>query len=269
MADWGKITQRGNVSDRRGVLLGVGGGLGAAGIGLTLLFTYLSGGDVLGTLLNIASQETVTPNQEDAVQFEGQDPYEEFAATVLGSTDEYWTRELNTQGITYTPSKLVLFRGRTQSACGGAASMVGPHYCPSDSTIYLDETFFAELQLRLGAKGGDVAEAYVIAHEVGHHVQNELGILEASASNAASVAVELQADCLAGLWLGSLKSASVLNEGETREALDAASTVGDDNIQERTEGEVQPESWTHGSSQQRVAAFTSGYNGTGLKSCLK
>ena len=269
MADWGKLSKRGNVSDRRGVSLGMGGGLGAAGIGLTLLFTYLSGGDVLGTLLNIAAQETVTPNQEDTAKFEGQDPYEEFAATVLGSTDEYWTREFNAQGKTYTPSKLVLFRQRTQSACGGAASMVGPHYCPSDSVIYLDETFFAELQSRLGAKGGDVAEAYVIAHEVGHHVQNQLGLLDTAANNTASVATELQADCFAGLWLGSLKNEGVLDEGEIQEALDAASSVGDDNIQQRTDGDVQPESWTHGSSEQRIGAFTAGYNGNGLQSCLE
>jgi len=146
--------------------------------------------------------------------------------------------------------------------------MVGPHYCPLDSVIYLDETFFGELQSRLGAAGGDVAEAYVIAHEVGHHVQNELNLLDASRSNAASVEVELQADCFAGLWLGSLKSEGVLEEGETREALDAASTVGDDNIQKRTEGEIQPESWTHGSSEQRKNAFTAGYNGAGLQSCI-
>lgn len=268
MADWSKITKRGNVSDRRGTSLGIGGGLGVAGIGLTLLFTYLSGGDLLGTFINIASQEAMNPSQEDAAQFEGQDPYEEFAATVLGSTDDFWIQELNKKGITYTPPELVLFRGRTQSACGGAASMVGPHYCPLDSVIYLDETFFAELESRLGAQGGDVAEAYVIAHEVGHHVQNELNLLDASETNAASVATELQADCFAGLWLGSLKSEGVLEEGETREALDAASSVGDDNIQKRLEDEVQPELWTHGSSEQRMDAFTAGYNGAGLESCL-
>lgn len=268
MADWKKITQRGNVSDRRGSPLAIGGGIGVAGVGLMLLFTYLSGGDVLGTFLNIASQDALTPNQQDVAQFEGQDPYEEFITTVLGSADQYWTNELSTQGITYTPPELVLFRDSTQSACGGASAMVGPHYCPLDSVIYLDERFFTELQSRLGAEGGDVAEAYVIAHEVGHHVQNKLKLLNASDSNATSVALELQADCFAGLWLGSLKDEDVLEEGEVREALDAASTVGDDNIQKRTGGEVQPESWTHGSSEQRVAAFNSGYNGTGLQSCI-
>jgi predicted metalloprotease len=146
--------------------------------------------------------------------------------------------------------------------------MVGPHYCPLDSKIYLDETFFAQLQTRLGAQGGDVAEAYVMAHEVGHHVQNELGILNVSEDNEGSIATELQADCFAGLWLGSLKSEGILEEGEIREALDAASTVGDDNIQQRTQGEIQPESWTHGSSEERVQWFTAGYNGAGMESCM-
>lgn len=268
MADWNKIGQRGSVSDRRGNRMAIGGGLGVAGVGLTLLITYLSGGDVLGTFLNIASQEALTINQEDTTQYEGVDSYEQFVSTVLGSTDEYWTQQLQTQGATYTKPELVLFRGQTQSACGGAASMIGPHYCPLDSMIYLDETFFDELQTKLGAQGGDVAEAYVIAHEVGHHVQNELGLLGTSQNNEASVATELQADCFAGLWLGSLKNEGVLQDGEIKEALDAASTVGDDNIQERVRGEIQPESWTHGSSEQRTEAFTAGYNGTEIQSCI-
>jgi len=268
MANWNKIGQRGNVQDRRGAPLAIGGGLGIAGIGLTLLLTYFSGGDLLGTFLNIAAQDASTINREDTAQFEGQDSYEEFVATVLGSTDEYWAREFAENGREYTKAELVLFRDRTQSACGGAASVIGPHYCPIDSIIYLDETFFEELRSTFGAEGGDVAEAYVIAHEVGHHVQNELGVLGASESNAASIQTELQADCFAGLWLGSLKGQAVFEEGEIREALDAASTVGDDNIQRRTQGEVQPESWTHGSSEERVNAFNAGYNGTGLESCV-
>lgn len=268
MADWSKIKSRGNVQDRRASPMALGGGLGVAGIGVTLLLTYLAGGDVLGTFLNIASQEAVNVNTADTTQYEGQDPYEEFATTVLGSTDEYWSTEFNKHLKSYTPAELVLFRGRTQSACGGAQSMIGPHYCPIDSIIYLDETFFTEMKSYLGAEGGDVAEAYVIAHEVGHHVQNELGILDGNESNEASVATELQADCFAGLWLGSIKSEGVLEENEIREAMDAASTVGDDNIQNRTQGEIRPESWTHGSSKERVTAFTNGYNGSGLESCL-
>jgi uncharacterized protein len=270
MANWNKIGSRGNVSDRRGSPLAIGGGMGIVGVGAVLLFTYLTGGDVLGTFMNMASEGQLGAlTTEDTTQYEGEDSYETFVSTVLGSTDEYWDNEFGGAGETYTPPELVLFRGGTQSACGGASSMVGPHYCPIDSKIYLDETFFNELETRLGAEGGDVAEAYVIAHEVGHHVQNELGLLGGNETNQASVATELQADCLAGAWLGSLKNEGILEDGEIREALDAASTVGDDNIQKRIQGEVQPESWTHGSSEQRIASFDRGYNGTGIESCIE
>src|SRR5690606_16272008 len=136
-----------------------------------------------------------------------------------------------------------------------------------DSTIYIDETFFDELSARLGAEGGDVAEADVSAHEVGHHVQNELGLLTFEGGSEVTVAPELQADCFAGLWLGSPKGSGVLEETEIREALDAASAVGDDNIQRRSGNDVQPESWTHGSSEERMAAFQAGYNGSGMASC--
>lgn len=264
MAQWDKISQRGNVTDRRGIGMG---GLGVAGIGVALLVTYLTGGDVLGTLLNIAVNEGANVSTEDAAQFEGEDSYETFASTVLGSTDAYWNQQLEAQQVTYQPPELVLFRGQTTSACGGASAMSGPHYCPLDATIYIDETFFDELSTRLGAEGGDVAEAYVIAHEVGHHVQNELGLLTFSGGNEASVAQELQADCFAGLWLGSLKGSGVLAPEEIREALDAASSVGDDNIQRRTSGEVHPESWTHGSSEERTSSFLRGYDGSSIASC--
>ncbi len=265
MAQWDKISQRGNVTDRRG--LGMGG-LGVAGIGVTLLVTYLTGGDMLSALLNIAVNEsTSVVSTEDAAQFEGEDTYETFVSTVLGSTDNYWNQQFQAQQAVYQAPELVLFRGRTTSACGGASALSGPHYCPLDSIIYIDETFFDELRSRLGATGGDVAEAYVIAHEVGHHVQNELGSLTFEGGNEASVAQELQADCYAGLWLGSLKGSGVLAPEEIREALDAASSVGDDNIQRRTSGEVQPESWTHGSSEDRMAWFLRGYDGSGIGSC--
>jgi predicted metalloprotease len=151
-----------------------------------------------------------------------------------------------------------------------ASSQVGPHYCPYDKKIYLDETFFDALVTELGASGGDVAEAYVIAHEVGHHVQNELGTLEAvnqSQDSEASINIELQADCFAGLWANSIKSAGVFDAGEIKEAMDAAAAVGDDHIQETVRGRVNPETWTHGSSEQRVKAFNTGYETGDLTSC--
>ncbi len=160
----------------------------------------------------------------------------------------------------------MLFRTATQSGCGTATSDVGPHYCPADSTIYLDETFFEELQRRFGAEGGDVAEAYVISHEVGHHVQNELGIMDdirSGSSGAAredSINLELQADCFAGVWANSVSQIGVIGPGEIKEAIDAAEAVGDDRIQKSVTGQVNPETWTHGSSVQRAQWFNAGYN---------
>jgi uncharacterized protein len=193
-----------------------------------------------------------------------------FTETVLGSNDDLWAAIFAENGLTYAPPTLVLFREATGSACGGADARVGPHYCPLDETIYLDETFFGELQSRFGAEGGDVAEAYVIAHEVGHHVQNELDIMDevqtmqqqtsGSERNQLSVALELQADCFAGVWANSIRDAGVFLPGEIEEAMDAAAAVGDDRIQETVQGRVTPENWTHGSSEDRVAWFTAGFD---------
>lgn len=268
MADWGKILSRGNVTDRRGI-----GGLAGGGIVTMVLLmgvTYLMGGNPLDILLQTdpaVLQSAINP--EDKTQYEGQDEYEVFVSTVLGSNNDYWREAFQQQNKTYTEPQLILFRGQTNSACGGAASLVGPHYCPEDNTIYLDETFFEQLTTRLGAEGGDVAEAYVIAHEVGHHVQNLLGRLGGSTSNEASIATELQADCFAGLWAGSLRTSGVFAEGEINEAIDAAAAVGDDSIQQKTQGDVQPETWTHGSSADRVSAFNTGYAADSLTSCTQ
>ncbi len=270
MALWDKLGSVGNVEDRRGLGAGaIGGGLGIAGVVITLALNYfgiavdpslvtntlnqLTGGD--------ASQQTGVQPEE----FRGQDDYEKFAATVLGSTNDTWRDIFSQNGETYQEPKLVLFRGGTQSACGGAVSQVGPHYCPADSTIYLDETFFEELKA-LGGSSEDVAQAYVIAHEVGHHVQNISGQL-ASGTNEESVATELQADCYAGIWAYSVKRLGVFEENEIQEALDAAAAVGDDRIQKQTGQRVNPESWTHGSSEQRVAAFKAGYANGSVSSC--
>jgi predicted metalloprotease len=191
-----------------------------------------------------------------------------FVSTVLGSVNDTWENVFAQNNLTYEEPKLVLFRGSTQSSCGGAVDYVGPHYCPEDETIYLDETFFDELTTRLGAQGGDVAEAYVIAHEVGHHAQNELGIFDrAGSSNEDSIRLELQADCFAGLWAYSIKDLGVLEQNEINEAIDAARSVGDDRIQAQTTGRVNPEKWTHGSSAQRTQAFNTGFSSGNLASC--
>lgn len=263
MALWEKISSRGNVDDRRAATPLVGG-LGTLGVVAVLLFNYLATGetpqlqDVL-TQMQAAQQQTSRP-------IAATDDYKTFAATVLGSTNDTWRDVFKQSGKTYTEPKLVLFRSVTSSACGGASTEVGPHYCPEDQTIYLDETFFDVLTTQLQAEGGDVAEAYVIGHEVGHHVQNLLGILDEVAQketnqnkNELSVAVELQADCFAGVWAYSVARLGVFEQGEIREAIDAAAAVGDDHVQQTIEGRMTPENFTHGTSEQRVTWFNKGY----------
>jgi len=268
MAFWDKITSRGNVDDRRSVVSA--SGIGITGLLLLMGVTYLLGGNPLQVLLEQGPgqlQEQVS--EEDTSQYAGVDSYELFVSQVLGSTNDVWTTLFSTLSKQYRPTELVLFRNYTESGCGGANGVVGPHYCPTDEKVYLDETFFVELRDQLGAQGGDVAEAYVIAHEVGHHVQYQLGILDTEPmSNTQSIEVELQADCFAGLWAYSIKDQGVFEFGEINEAIDAAAAVGDDRIQERTEGKIQPETWTHGSSAERVGAFNEGYNNGSLSACL-
>lgn len=268
MAFWDKITSRGTVDDRRSAV--GASGLGITGVVLLMGVTYLLGGDPLAVLMQQGPALLQQPvSQQEAAQYKGEDPYELFASKVVGSTNDTWTRIFSKLNKQYEPAELVLFRNYTESGCGGAQSIVGPHYCPVDKKIYLDETFFKELQSKFGAKGGDVAQAYVIAHEVGHHVQHQLGTLgAASEDNKHSVAVELQADCFAGLWANSIKDAGVFEFGEIQQAIDAASAVGDDNVQAKTQGTITPETWTHGSSAQRVEAFHKGYDSGLLDQCL-
>lgn len=272
MARWDRISSRGNVQDRRG-LGGAGmaaGGIGGVGLIIYLLLSLLGGGSGLDQFID---QLAPAPEQQSGVQppeFQGDDDYQVFTETVLGSTDDTWTEIFEASDLEYRLPTLVLFRDSASSACGGATSAVGPHYCPLDETIYLDETFFDELTSRLGAEGGDVAEAYVIAHEVGHHVQNRLGLMEQvqnaqrqagsqAEANELSVRLELQADCFAGIWAYSIRDLGVFLPGEINEAMDAAAAVGDDRIQEAVQGRIDREGWTHGSAEQRVDWFTTGF----------
>jgi predicted metalloprotease len=200
-----------------------------------------------------------------------------FAGVVLAETEDAWKEEFSKVSKTYVPRKLVLFRNRVESACGRASSASGPFYCPPDSQVYLDLSFLDELSRNLGAKG-DFAGAYVIAHEIGHHVQNLLGIegefrakmrrMGEGERNRASVAIELQADCLAGIWAKHAENKNILETGDIAEALNAASAVGDDRLQKRSQGYVVPDSFTHGSSAQRQEAFQRGYQGGNLNACL-
>ena len=268
---WRRLERSSNVEDRRraGPMVAAGAvGLGIIGL---LLALFLGGGGEggLGDLLGGLAAPSQPAQQELPATEQETDDAGEFVKAILGTTETYWGGVFSGAGLSYEPPRLVLFTGSTNSGCGGASSLHGPHYCPLDRTIYVALDFFAELQRRFGASGGDFAEAYVIAHEVGHHVQKLLGISDEvdarqredrSNANEWSVALELQADCFAGKWAYSiLQRGNVLEAGDIEEGLDAAEAVGDDRIQASTQGRIDPESWTHGSSAQRVEWFTTGY----------
>lgn len=285
MAYWDKISERGNVQDRRshpGELTTISG-IGAVGIAAVILYNLVSGGSSNDMMQQIQIVQNLTGNTsqtnpgEELPEFKDSDSYEVFASTVLGSTTTLWNKLFDVSNKTYREPEIVLFRGGTDSGCGGAYSQAGPHYCPTDEKIYLDETFFNELTDRLGAQGGDVAEAYVIAHEVGHHVQNMLGTMDTvqsaqarypTKSNALSVALELQADCYAGIWAHSVRERGIFeNDNEINEAIDTAAAVGDDHIQQVTTGRIHHETWTHGSSEDRKKWFMRGYDTGDVRSC--
>lgn len=268
MANWNDITSSGDVEDRRGMggagLLAGGGGILAILItlGLNFLGIQVSPDTVQQVLTTTQVLSGKADSGTQAPEFQGEDGYQVFTEKVLGSTNDTWDAIFTRNNMTYQHPKLVLFRDATQSGCGIAASDVGPHFCPADTTIYMDETFFDELHTRYGASKGEVAQAYVIAHEVGHNVQAQLGVFgndSVQPSNAESVQIELQADCYAGIWAYTLKNKNFFAPGEIDQAMSAASAVGDDKIQKAAQGYAQPESFTHGSSTQRVAAFQNGY----------
>lgn len=259
-----------NVEDRRGMgPASIGGGLGLGGIVLVLAVSYFTGMNPL-TLLELMSglQGTTEAPTESAPTGPVRDEIGRFASVVLADTEDTWQQLLPKTGRTYENPRLVLFTGAVHSACGATSSAVGPFYCPQDRKLYLDVSFFNEMSRRLGAPG-DFAQAYVIAHEVGHHVQNLLGIAEKvqrlqrqageAEGNALSVRMELQADCLAGVWgYHANHERGLIEPGDFEEGLAAAAAIGDDRLQNMSRGYVQPESWTHGSSQQRTTWLRKG-----------
>ena len=205
------------------------------------------------------------------------DPQADFVAAVLGSTEDTWGRIFADHGASYRPPRLVLFNDATPSACGMGQAAMGPFYCPGDQKVYIDLGFFRELDRRFGAPG-DFARAYVVAHEVGHHVQNLTGVAEKvaraasnaprSGANSLQVRMELQADCYAGVWARNANEArNLLEPGDVEEGIRAAQAIGDDTLQRQTQGRVVPESFTHGTSEQRVRWFTSGYQSGRIESC--
>jgi len=263
---WRGRRQSGNVEDRRGSSgkgkLIAGGGI--IGVIFVIAQFILSDGDisVLEQFEGAGSSQTESRELTSEEKEMG-----EFTATVLADTEDVWNEIFAENNMDYREPGLVLFTDAVQTACGGASSASGPFYCPADQKIYMDLRFFEELRSRFGAQGGDYAIAYVMAHEVGHHVQNLLGTatkvrrLQQQASqteaNELSVALELQADFYAGVW--TKKNQQYLSEGDIQEALSAANAVGDDAIQRRTSGSVNPDSFTHGTSEQRKKWFMKGY----------
>ncbi len=259
---WEGQRESGNVEDRRGMGSARVGGVGLGGIILVLVVSYFTGINPL-TLMNMLSgvQNMTEPpiSSEPAPIGSPNDQMGRFAAVVLADTETTWRQLL---GPRYEDPRLVLFTGAVQSACGTTSSAVGPFYCPSDHKVYLDLSFFNEMARRFGASG-DFAQAYVIAHEVGHHVQNLMGIAEKVArlqrqasereGNALSVRMELQADCFAGVWGYHAKhKRNLIEPGDFEEGLRAAAAIGDDQLQKMSRGYTRPESWTHGSSEQRM-----------------
>ena len=259
----------GNVEDRRG--MGVGGGLGIGGV-VVAVIAYFLGFDP-GTAVNVAQQVT-NPHTESRAVPKGAptDVTGQFAARVLGSTEAVWGKILRQSNTQYRPPTLVLYDGQVRSACGTGQSAMGPFYCPNDEKLYLDLSFFRDLQARFKAPG-DFAQAYVIAHEVGHHIQKLTGKLTESSrggesgANGTSVRMELQADCYAGVWGHFAGTMNQLDAGDAAEALAAATAIGDDRLQKQSQGRVVPESFTHGTSEQRVRWFKRGMDSGNPKDC--
>ncbi len=266
---WRNQGQSSNIEDRRG-MSGRGLAIGGGGIGtlLLVLVLWMCGADP-STLLNLlngggSAPATQTQPQQNPAQ---NDENKKFVGFVLKSTEDAWNEILPQQArIRYTEPKLVLFTDQVQSACGVAGSSTGPFYCPGDEKLYLDFGFFNELRNEFRAPG-DFAEAYVIAHEVGHHVQDLLGNMKGGGSNQQSIAIELQADCYAGIWGNYVQKKGILEVGDVEEAIRAAQAVGDDAIQKRTQGYVVPDSFTHGTSEQRVQWFTHGFQSGDMRQC--
>ncbi|GEP52475.1 metalloprotease [Flavobacterium noncentrifugens] len=265
-----------NMEDRRSISGGkVALGGGAIGI-VILLINMFMGGDS-SQLLNQVQQQMQQGQQTEAVPLSKEDEeMGKFVRVVLADTEDVWHKIFQENGLQYEEPKLVLFRGSVETACGGASAASGPFYCPGDHKVYMDLAFFDELKTRFGAEGGDFAIAYVIAHEVGHHVQTLLGTsakmreqqqgLSERDANKLSVALELQADFYAGLWAHYNEEKNhVLEPGDIEEALSAANAVGDDAIQKKMQGQVVPDSFTHGSSEQRMYWFNRGFKSGDFK----
>jgi predicted metalloprotease len=278
---WRAARRSGNVEDRRGGRrpARTAGGLGLGGLAIVVvigLFMGKSPTEILGLLGEV--QRSLPPPAQQPQSPSGNDEALQFISAILGESEDVWSAEFARRGAAYTPPRLVMFHGSVQSACGTASSAVGPFYCPADRQVYLDTEFFDAMQRRLGG-GGDFAEAYVIAHEVGHHIQTLTGVSQrvhearrrgenVEGDAGLLVRQELQADCYAGVWAHSAqKRHAWMEPGDMEEALDTASAIGDDRLQKQAGGAVVPDSFTHGTSAQRVRWFRRGFDSGQAEHC--
>jgi predicted metalloprotease len=284
------LPKSGNIEDRRGGMSGFPGGRGGIGIGTIVvlgLIGWALGIDprILIGGADMMSKNGETQQQSDAGSTTGapSDATGQFVSAVLGSTEAQWTDIFAQAGRTYTPPTLVIFTGETRSGCGFAQAAMGPFYCPLDQKVYLDTSFFQDLERRFracdaGSKTCQFSQAYVIAHEIGHHVQNQLGLLpqvqqaqrwmDKAEANSLQVRVELQADCLAGVWANRAQEKwQFIEPGDVESALQTASAIGDDRLQRRAQGYVVPDAFTHGTSSQRTRWFTTGLKSGDVASC--
>ncbi|WIX03516.1 neutral zinc metallopeptidase [Pseudomonas sp. AR5] len=268
---WKRARRSDNVVDARGRSgMRLGGGLGLGGVVIVVVLSLLTGQDPLQLLGQLAGQDGSTVQQQRP-SATGDDPQVDFVRAILGDTEDTWQALFRQSGEQYRDPTLVLFRGGVNSACGFASAAVGPFYCPGDQQVYLDLQFFDEMARRFSA-AGDFAQAYVIAHEVGHHVQTLLGVSQQvqqarargarlEGDNGLLVRQELQADCLAGVWAHHAQQRhDWLEQGDLEEALNAASAIGDDRLQQQSQGRVVPDAFTHGTSAQRVRWFRTGFD---------
>jgi uncharacterized protein len=278
---WEDERRSDNIEDRRGMSFG-GPGIQLGGLGLVVvlvvsLFTGISPSTLLNMLEGAAPPQQQVRDAPTGTP-DAHDKQADFVAAVLGSTEDTWSRIFAQHGARYQAPRLVLFNDATPSACGMGQAAMGPFYCPNDQKVYIDLQFFRELDRRFGAPG-DFARAYVVAHEVGHHVQNLTGTFEKvarasggrgarSGAGSLQVRMELQADCYAGVWARNANDARrLLDPGDVEEGIRAAQAIGDDTLQRQAQGRVVPESFTHGSSAQRVRWFTTGFNAGKTESC--
>ncbi|WP_146909691.1 KPN_02809 family neutral zinc metallopeptidase [Arenimonas daejeonensis] len=281
---WRSARRSSNVEDRRGMGPGGGGGmkLGLGGIAIVVVIGLLLGKnpmEMLGLLAEVQQQAPAGTDQPGgATTAPVDDEASQFVASILGETEDVWGAIFQASGEQYPPAQLVLFTGSVNSACGGATAAVGPFYCPGDRKVYIDLSFFQQMRDRLGG-GGDFAEAYVIAHEVGHHIQTLTGVSakvnqvrqrggNVEGAEGPLVRQELQADCYAGLWAHHAQQRHAwLEPGDLEEALNTATAIGDDTLQRQGQGQVVPDSFTHGSAQQRVRWFRIGFESGDYRKC--